>query len=179
KYEVMEFETPKKAQWYYGADWGSLVGDPSVLNRSFVLNNCLYVSDEVSGNWSLDDHASKFNEVPGSMQHKITADSARPETIEFLNSRGFFIVPAVKGKGSIEDGIERLKNFERIYIHPRCTNMIEEMRLYCYKQDKRTGKISTVPEDSNNHSIDALRYATEEYVKSVSSPDFLDAFANY
>ena len=71
-----------------------------------------------------------------------------------------------KGKGSIQDGIEFIKSFEKIIIHERCTQTAKEFRLYSYKTDKNTGDILPDILDENNHYIDALRYALEPLIKN-------------
>lgn len=164
KWESLEFESPEKSEYIYGADWG-FSKDPTALIRAFIKDSNLYIDYEACGiGIDLDLHPALFDSVPGSRKNKIVADSARPETIDFMNTRGFYVVAAKKGKGSVEDGIERLKSFNKIYIHPRCKYTIDEFRFYCYKTDKHTGTISNIPEDKNNHIIDALRYATEDIV---------------
>jgi phage terminase large subunit len=64
-----------------------------------------------------------------------------------------------KWPGSVEDGIAYLRNFEKVVIHPRCSNMATEARLYSYKVDKLSGDILPQVIDANNHLMDALRYA--------------------
>jgi phage terminase large subunit len=71
-----------------------------------------------------------------------------------------------KWPGSVEDGIEYLRSFESIVIHPRCRRVAEEFSLYQYKQDRQTGQILPVPLDANNHYIDALRYALTKYIQA-------------
>ena len=70
------------------------------------------------------------------------------------------LVPANKGAGSVEDGIEFLKSYD-IVVHPRCRHTADELALYAYKTDKLTGEVLPVLEDKKNHVIDALRYAVE------------------
>ena len=78
-----------------------------------------------------------------------------------MKRQGFKIFPAIKGAGSIEDGIEFLKTFD-IVIHPRCTNTHDEFRTYSWKTDPLDeDKILPILEDKNNHVIDAARYACE------------------
>jgi phage terminase large subunit len=67
---------------------------------------------------------------------------------------------AVKGRGSIEDGISFLQGLD-IVVHPRCVNLARELSSYAWKTDRQTGEVLPVPEDANNHLIDALRYAVE------------------
>ena len=92
----------------------------------------------------------------------ITADSAEQRLIAELRAKGISrITPSVKGAGSINAGIDFMKQF-KIYIHPSCVKTIEEFDTYIYKQDK-DGRWLNEPVDANNHIIDAIRYALERY----------------
>src|SRR5690606_3687080 len=86
------------------------------------------------------------------------ADNARPESISFVKRRG---LPKIIGEAKlkIEDGIQFMKSFKKIVIHPDCKETIKEFSLYSYKIDKRSGDILPVIVDENNHYIDAIRYA--------------------
>jgi len=53
-------------------------------------------------------------------------------------------------------------------IHPRCEQTISEFRLYSYKVDRLSGDVLDTIVDSNNHFIDALRYALEPIMKGTS-----------
>ncbi|MFA9493557.1 PBSX family phage terminase large subunit [Streptococcus sp. E17BB] len=92
----------------------------------------------------------------------ITADSAEQRLIAELQAKGVRrLVPSIKGKGSVNAGIDFMKQFH-IYIHPSCVKTIEEFDTYIYKQDK-DGEWLNDPIDNNNHIIDAIRYALERY----------------
>ena len=71
------------------------------------------------------------------------------------------LIAANKGPGSVEDGIEFLKNYD-IVVHPRCKHVIDELSSYSWKTDKLTGQVLPILEDKKNHTIDALRYAAED-----------------
>jgi phage terminase large subunit len=86
-----------------------------------------------------------------------------------MRRQGFRITAALKGKGSLEDGVEFLRAFD-IVVHPRCKKVIEELTLYAYKIDEHTGEILPLLEDKNNHTIDALRYALEELRRTGYKP---------
>lgn len=153
---------------YYGADWGFSV-DPTTLVRAFIKDQKLYIDYEAySIGADLDATGRMFDEVPGTRQQTITADSARPETIYEMNNRGFYVKPSKKGAGSVEDGIAHLRSYKQIVIHPRCRHTLEEFKLYSYKTDKLTGYPTPNLEDKHNHCIDALRYALEDVSRSVS-----------
>lgn len=99
--------------------------------------------------------------IPGALQYPIIADSARPETISHLVRRGFRVQGAKKGAGSVEDGVEFLKNF-RIFIHPSCTHAADEFLLYSFKTDRYSGAVLPILDDKKNHVIDSCRYAVED-----------------
>lgn len=65
----------------------------------------------------------------------------------------------------MEDGIEFIKSFEKVVIHPRCEHTAREFRLYSYKTDRLSGDVLPVPLDAHNHYIDAVRYAIEPLIK--------------
>src|SRR5699024_8047796 len=104
--------------------------------------------------------------VPGVERHAVRADNARPESISYLKRNGIPRIEACKkGKGSVEDGVEFIKSFKQVVIHPRCTNTINEFALYSYKIDRHSGDILPVIVDANNHAIDSLRYALEPLMR--------------
>lgn len=159
KYRVDSFETPDDAVFYFGADWG-FSNDPATLVRSFVVDQTLYIDYEAYGvGVDIDELPQFFDSVPGSRNYKIYADSARPDTISYVKKKGFNIVPAKKGPGSIEDGIAFLRSFKEIVIHQRCKHAIDEFKLYSYKKDRLTDEILPIIVDKHNHIIDSIRYS--------------------
>ncbi len=107
--------------------------------------------------------------VPGADQWPIFADNSRPETIRYMKGKGFNVSPAEKWQGSVEDGIEHLKQYDKIIIHPRCVHTAREFRLYSYKVDKKTEKILPVIDDKHNHAMDAIRYAHDKRIQRGGS----------
>jgi len=159
-WRVEEFETPFNAEFKFGADWGFAV-DPTVLVRAYLQGRTLYVDQEAyQVGCEIDRTPALFDTIAGSRTWAITADSARPETVSYMSRQGFNIRKAIKGAGSLEDGVEFLKSFD-IVVHPRCTHTIDELSLYSYKVDKLTEEVLPVLDDKENHVIDALRYALE------------------
>ncbi len=160
-WKVEEFERPEGTIHRLGADWGFSV-DPSILVRCSIDGNRLYIDYEAySVGCEIVNLPELFMSVPESEKWPITADSSRPETISHMQKNGFpRIRAAIKGSGSIEDGIEWLKSFD-IIVHPRCQHTIDELTLYSFKIDPLTNAVLPILEDKNNHVIDALRYACE------------------
>lgn len=169
KFEEKEFAEPDpnliyQGRFFYGADWG-FANDPTAVVRCFIQDNCLYVDYEAGGvGIEIVDTPDLIKSVPGADRWPVFGDNARPETISHVAKCGVNISPCDKWKGSVEDGIEYLKGFDRIYIHPRCKEVLNEFKRYSYKVDKRTDEILPVPEDKFNHYIDALRYALNPYI---------------
>ena len=160
-WEVEELNPPEDVRWFYGVDWG-FSNDPTAALRCCVIGDKLYIDYEASEvGVPIDATPNLLSKVPEIKRWPVTADNARPETIDYMRRNGFpKMRGAVKGKGSVEDGIEFLRGMD-IKIHPRCVNLERELTLYSYKTDKQTGEILPKVEDDNNHLIDALRYATE------------------
>lgn len=169
-WKVEEFETPKDAVFRFGADWG-FAKDPTVLVRCFIEGRKLYIDYEAyQVGCEIVDTPNLFLTIPDSEKWPIVADSARPETISHMRKNGFpKIMPAVKGPGSLQDGVEFLKSYE-IIVHPRCIHTKDELMTYSYKVDPLTDKILPVLEDKKNHVIDSLRYGCEAVRRIANKP---------
>ncbi len=144
--------------------------DPTAVIRCFIKEQCLYIDYESGGvGVEFEELPQLFDKIPGIRRWDIRADSARPETISYMSRQGYRIKACPKWKGSVEDGIEYIRSFRKIYVHPRCKHTYEEFKFYSYKTDKNTGDILPVILDKNNHFMDALRYALNPYIqKNIS-----------
>lgn len=165
---VEEFERPEGTIFRLGADWGFSV-DPSTLIRCSVEGNRLYVDHEAYMiGCEIVNLPDLFDRVPESRKWFIRADSARPETISYMQKNGYpKMQRAQKGQNSISEGIAFLQSFD-IVVHPRCVHLIDELNTYKYKTDPLTEEILPILEDKNNHVIDALRYACEGIRKATT-----------
>ena len=163
KFKIDRFEAPENATFYLGLDLGFST-DPLAFIRCYIDNdNRKLFIDKAKGGIGIEiDDTAAFLEgtIPDSKKWMITADSARPEIISYLHRHGFRIRKSRKGKDSVVEGIEFIKNYTTI-IHESLKSVIHEFNSYSYKVDKLTGDILPLVEDKNNHFIDALRYATE------------------
>jgi len=156
-------------QFYYGADFG-FGSNPTCLIRMFIRERILYIDSEFYGyGIEIDDHPKCWDTVPKSREWTIRGDSARPDTISYMANHGFQCVGAEKSPGSVEDGIEFLKNFEAIIIHPDCKGSVGDFSNYRWKVDRTTEQVLPIPIDKSNHACDAARYAMEPYMKAQTS----------
>lgn len=151
--------------YHYGMDFGFSI-DPYTCVESFLYKDTLYITRELYHHGlETVDIVPSLNLIMPEMvtrRKKVYADSARPETISQLSKvqihpsgdkiEALNIEGAIKGSGSIIEGIEWLKNY-KIVIDPRCKNTIYEFNNYSYVTDKKTGDIMAKPEDKNNHCL--------------------------
>ncbi len=172
KYEELEFKPNQDFNGpYFGLDFG-FAKDPTAAVKCWVFDNNLYIEHE-AGKTGLElDHTAGFlkERVPDIEKYILRADSARPESISYLKRNG---VPRIEGvkkwSGSVEDGIEHIKSYRKIYIHPRCKETLREFRLYSYKTDRLTGDVLPTVLDEHNHYIDAIRYALNPLIQSKNA----------
>lgn len=170
KYRIEEFE-PHPKLWdgpYFGLDFG-FSQDPTAGIKSWVYKRNLYIEhDAGKAKLELDDTPKYLTDrIPGIGSTTVRCDNARPESISYIKRNGISrAISCDKGKGSVEDGVEFIKSFDEVIIHPRCEATISEFRLYSYKVDRLSGDVLPVLVDANNHYIDALRYSLEPVMKS-------------
>lgn len=152
-----------KTEWQYkcffGLDYG-YTNDPTAF-IAFAANPIskeLYIFDEHYKTKMLNSEIAEMIINKGYAKERIRADAAEPKSNDDLRRLGLGrIMPSVKGKDSIINGITALQEY-KIYVHPRCENTIKELSSYCWKKDKNNNGLNE-PEDNNNHLMDALRYA--------------------
>jgi len=171
KFIVEEFDSPDRTKYRLGADWG-FSNDPSTLIRNFIVGNDLYIDYEAYGvGVELEELPQLFDFIPGSRFIKIVADNSRPETISFMRKKGFPIVGCSKAAttkaGFVRDGLEFMRKFDKIHIHPRCRHTIDEFEHYSYKVDKRTEEVLPVLVEGYDHCIDSIRYSLEDLIRGT------------
>lgn len=168
KVRVAEFEPSNDwAGPYFGVDFG-FARDPTAGIKCWVKGDTLYIEhDAARVGLELDETAAFLSSnLPGIADHTVRADSARPESISYLSRKGMPRMQGVKKwSGSVEDGIQHLRSYREIIIHPRCRDTIRESRLYSYKVDRHSGDVLPVVVDDHNHCMDALRYALEPMIR--------------
>lgn len=141
----------------YGMDFG-FTNDPSTLVSVYTKDINLYVKEHLYRTAMTTNDIHKFLLSEKLENKPIYADSAEPRLIEELRRMGHNILPSLKGKDSINAGIDLLKRY-KINILSTSTNAISEFRNYKWREDK-TGALLNTPIDDNNHIIDPCRYAT-------------------
>ena len=144
-----------------GLDFG-YSSDPSAFVQFNVdfKNKRIIIFDEFGATELTNDMLAKELNKRIEPYALIKADAAEPKSIAELNVLGINAIPAIKGPDSILHGIKWLKGFE-IIIDLKCKGIISEFSTYRWKTDKFDNPLD-IPEDKNNHYIDALRYGSDD-----------------
>jgi phage terminase large subunit len=122
------------------------------------LTKEIYVFDEIYKTKMLNSDIAEEIKKKGFAKELIRADAAEPKSNDDLRRLGLQrLNPSVKGKDSVLNGITAIQEY-KIYVHPSCKNTLAELGSYCWKKDKTETELN-VPEDKNNHLMDAMRYA--------------------
>jgi hypothetical protein len=175
---------PEPVQWWGAIDWG--YHDPAaaiLVGRSkrgvFVFDEYYRVRADADEQiaWALERQ----------QRHDVVAwvaDSARPDLIARARLAGLRVWAADRSPGTIAPGVEEVRRYlraGRLFVHPRCRNLIREFQSYRYPDGSTRGAME-IPLDRDNHALDALRYLLwalrglalpEDEPKKVQLPDAL------
>jgi phage terminase large subunit len=102
------------------------------------------------------------------------ADSAEPKSIDEIKGYGVSIVPAEKGTGSVNQGIQLVQD-QKISYTKRSSNIAKEYRNYLWERDK-DGKILNEAEHGFNHAMDAIRYFLQRHLKNTGEASVADFY---
>ena len=155
-------EWPDEYKWrVFGMDFG-YTNDPTTLIEIRYAHGNLYWKQHIyQTGLTNPEIASEVKRLEFNRE-KIVADSAEPKSIEEIKRNGCFIIPAEKGKDSINQGIDAIKRY-KCYIHSGSKDLIEEFSSYTWDKD-RDGNPTNKPVDKFNHGIDAGRYALSKKI---------------
>ena len=150
-------EFPTEYKWrVFGMDFG-FTNDPTTLVEIRYAHGNLYWKEHIYETGLTNPDISDKMHSLGLDGIQIIADSAEPKSITEIKRRGWNIKGAVKGKDSINQGIDAIKRY-KCYIDSSSKNLIEEFSSYTWDKD-RDGNPTNKPVDKFNHGIDAGRYA--------------------
>lgn len=162
----------------YGQDFGT--ARPAALAGVKIHGNNIWLRQLNYLPLELLSIGKMYCNLQFTQSDKIVADSAEPPSINKLAggfddislqdkqdypmlSRGWYVIPAIKGPGSVEYGISLLKSMN-IYIVEESTDFWDEQRQYIWETD-RNGSPTGKPKDEFNHLWDCARYVLAEHSK--------------
>ena len=138
----------------YGLDFG-YYPDPTAIVAIYFYNGG-YILDEVKYELEMSNR-DIGNYMKNQLPALIVADCAEPKSIAELKMFGLNVIGSKKGADSVRNGINAIRD-TKISVTKRSTNIIKEYRNYLYKVDRLGNVMAGVPEDGNDHAMDALRY---------------------
>lgn len=143
------------AETMAGVDFG-FVNPTGILKLYRAGNGVFYADEEVYKTGLTNDlicqSLSRLN------PEKVYPDPEAPDKIEELKRAGLRVYDVVKGKDSIVNGINKVREMFKLgmlKINRRCINLINELESYAYDTDIN----KETPIAVKNHLCDALRYA--------------------
>lgn len=169
-------EMPEHGTYNMAVDFG--MTDPTAA---------VFVKIDYDGNWWVFDEVYKTDldldqliyvlrdKMGDDRYTRILGDGAARFEIESLRKRKFRIIGSKKGADSIHNGIREVKALlhvregsgkPKLFIHSACKNLIKEFESYSWIRDSME-QITNVPEDKNNHALDALRYLALDKARPV------------
>lgn len=155
-----------------GLDFG-YSNDPTAIIDIYRYKGVFWLNETLYRKGMSNAEIVKFIKSLPLPDTQIFADSVSPKDIDEIALYDLNIIPAMKGQGSVNYGIQYIQS-QTIYYTKRSLNLIKEYRNYLWQTNK-DGRIINTPEDINNHLLDALRYGLETYIyESQRSPGFID-----
>lgn len=154
-------EFPDECKWIcMGLDFG-YTNDPTALVRIGLKEGEIYLEELIyETGLTNTDITQRFKDLDIGKNIEIFADSAEPKAIETIRRAGYFIKPTEKGKDSIINGIDTVKQY-KLNVTKSSVNLIKELRNYKWmeKGDKTINK----PIDRYNHCFIGKTLIHTEY----------------
>ena len=166
--EIREIEASEIAgleKFRNGVDWGYGVDPLAFVRWGYdKKKGIIYALDEYYGVGLKNRNLANYILSKG-YDELIMCDSAEPKSIDELKEYDISAWGAKKGAGSVEYGEKWLSDLEAIVIDPKRTpNISREFEMIDYDTDRDGNALPRLC-DSNNHTIDATRYAFSNDMK--------------
>lgn len=174
KVHIQDFEVDENWTFYRSVDFGATDPD-AVPFIGMDRDGVIYIFDEIYMNNLYTSELA--NLIKQKSAHRYFAasygDSAAKQQIMDLGTYGIYLIPVKKNAAVTEtsnrnwiiagiDRVHQLIKENKIIVHPRCKGTIKEFMSYSWRKD-RLGEAVNLPEDKNNHLMDAIRYFVMMY----------------
>lgn len=170
KIHVKDFEVSETMMLEAGIDFG-FTNPTAVIFTYWDNDENLYIIDEYyEAGKSLADSAGRILAIrfkyPNSLR-AVWGDSENPQIISEYAKFQLYISAVIKTRDSITIGIDKIRNLlkknpvtnkPKLFVHPRCKNMIMEFERYRWKERQADLNFKDTPEAAYDHLVDALRY---------------------
>ena len=147
---------------FYGLDFG-FSSDPTVAVKNIVIGDKLYSQELFYDRTQLtNDQIARKLRLAHVKQEPIYCDPNEPKSAEELRKFGLNVGESVKGKGSVEFGIQAVNQYYQFWTKDSL-NCIKEQKNYSYLKDKTTGQFTDKTSHVWSHGMDARRYAVASH----------------
>ncbi len=141
----------------YGLDFG-FSNDPTTIVEVRRKNDRLFVHELLfRKGLTNQDIFEEINKL-GLQEEIIICDSAEPKSIEELRRLGAYCKPSQKGKGSVLNGIQVIKEYD-VFASKQSKNLLQEYQYYIWDSNRDGKSINKIKQNGQDHLMDALRYA--------------------
>lgn len=140
-----------------GVDFGYT--NPAAIPTVLYKDGSYYVYSLLYKTGMTDMQVAEY--VAAGRYNYVYPDPEAPAAIEEMKRKGVNIREVHKGKDSIKNGIDKVRELflsNRLFIHSSCLDLISELESYSYPEPRTFHNLNENPLDENNHAIDALRY---------------------
>jgi phage terminase large subunit len=152
----------------YGLDFG-YSNDPTAIVSDYIFNGGhIFHEEAYTKGLSNKQIADILLNLPRAL---VLADSSEPKSVDEIKSYGVNIVGALKGQGSVLQGIQYVQD-QRVSVTKASVNLLKEYRSYLWLVDPKTSKSLNEPVPFNNHAMDAIRYALSKNFVDIDKTDF-------
>jgi phage terminase large subunit len=141
----------------YGLDFG-FSNDPTTIVEVRRKNDRLYVHELLFRKGLTNQDIFEEIKKLGLQEEIIICDSAEPKSIEELRRLGAYCKPSQKGKGSVLNGIQVIKEYE-VFASKQSKNLLQEYQYYIWDSNRDGKSINKIKQNGMDHLMDALRYA--------------------
>lgn len=154
---------------YYGIDIN--YAKPAAIIVIKKQNDIFYVVDEFYKSHVNDyDFLEAYKGLVDIHGRGTTVvDPSVPRITDLLNQAGF---NAKRANNKVMDGIRTVRTLfdsNRLFIHPRCENLLKEINGYIWKDSK----IKEEPVKIDDHACDGLRYGIMSAIKQNNNSVFV------
>jgi len=167
KFEQVD-ELPE-GHYFYGLDYG-FSSDPTVLVKNVIVGDKLYSQEMFFDDTGLtNDEIARKMESVGVKSEQVYPDPDEPKSAEEIRRFKFNVIEAVKGKGSVDFGIQKVNQYYQHWTKDSL-NCIKEQRNFRYIEDKEhPGRFTDRTTHQWSHGMSARRYAVASYKSWVAA----------
>lgn len=165
-YNVKDIKINNSMRFYRAIDWG--------FKNPFV---CLFIALDNDDNIIVFDEIYTTQKLLGTLAAEInskykdltfTQSFADPSDSTNIHEFRNMDIPITPADNSVMPGIrEVMARLPQIFINPKCKNTIREFQAYRWKEKTGDKNDPEIPEKTDDHTMDALRYFIYTHFKNV------------